>query len=220
MTVKIYTSLDNLFDTTMTIIGSLDPRLTNEYMLSDGSNNGVSYLSDDTIKYYLKKRNEDTLRDSLPSSIIYVISDIIRNNVVDSLTGTSDKNIKINLVVNTYPYNSDRDFNNAIREILMRHNQLIDKVDIIREEFLSKEFLENTSIIIDRYGIDWLMKMKIKDPSLSIPNTTLMISDVFLKKKNKEKNHSINKFSEYVRASMMLTIKLEFIDEDLFKVKV
>lgn len=215
----IYTDLDSLYDTKLTLLNMIDSRLAIEYVYREYDlTDQVLYLNNNVFNSIYKDRDKRVLLGSKQTSVI----DLIRQIVSDIDIKSKLNNIvrgELKLVINIHPYVLDNDECNNIKEFLMKYILHLNEVIIIDKEEIPNDLLHKLNIMIRRDGLDWFFNNKLKTPGFSIPNLKMIVPDSMYEKYIKNTDVDRDKLKEYLETITMQDITLEFIEEELFKFK-
>lgn len=215
----IYTDLDSLYDTKLTLLNMIDSRLAIEYVYREYDlTDQILYLNNDVFNSIYKDRDKRVLLGSKQTSVI----DLIRQIVSDIDIKSKLNNIirgELKLVINIYPYILNNDECNNIKEFLMKYILHLNEVIIIDKKEIPNDLLHKLNIMIRRDGLDWFFSNKLKTPGFSIPNLKMIVPDSMYEKYIKNTDVDRDKLKEYLETITMQDITLEFIEEELFKFK-
>lgn len=215
----IYTDLDSLYDTKLTLLNMIDSRLAIEYVYREYDlTDQVLYLNNNVFNSIYKDRDKRVLLGSKQTSVI----DLIRQIVSDIDIKSKLNNIvrgELKLVINIYPYILNNDECDNIKEFLMKYILHLNDVIIIDKEEIPNDLLHKLNIMIRRDGLDWFFNNKLKTPGFSIPNLKMIVPDSMYEKYIKNTDVDRDKLKEYLETITMHDITLEFIEEELFKFK-
>lgn len=215
----IYTDLDSLYDTKLTLLNMIDSRLAIEYVYREYDlTDQILYLNNDVFNSIYKDRDKRVLLGSKQTSVI----DLIRQIVSDIDIKSKLNNIirgELKLVINIYPYILNNDECNNIKEFLMKYILHLNEVIIIDKKEIPNDLLHKLNIMIRRDGLDWFFNNKLKTPGFSIPNLKMIVPDSMYEKYIKNTDIDRDKLKEYLETISMQDITLEFIEEELFKFK-
>jgi len=212
----VYSELDSLYDTTLAIICAVDKRLLKEYLL-DTMNipNYVGYLSNDMISNLYADRTNDILLASKSSSVLELIRKIVSDMEIRRKSDIEVTEGSIEIHINVYPYKLTDDEKLELEKFF--HSQVlhIERVVIIDKARLSDDYIEQLNIMVLRYGIKWVLDRKVEDPSFR--STTRLITSNKLT--NDIEIDDVDKFREYLETSTLGIMRLELIEDELFKLK-
>lgn len=215
----IYTDLDSLYDTKLTLLNMIDSRLAIEYVYREYDlTDQVLYLNNNVFNSIYKDRDKRVLLGSKQTSVI----DLIRQIVSDIDIKSKLNNIvrgELKLVINIHPYILNNDECNNIKEFLMKYVLHLNEVIIIDKEEIPNDLLHKLNIMIRRDGLDWFFNNKLKTPGFSIPNLKMIVPDSMYEKYIKNTDVDRDKLKEYLETITMQDLTLEFIEEELFKFK-
>lgn len=215
----IYTDLDSLYDTKLTLLNMIDSRLAIEYIYREYDlTDQVLYLNNNVFNSIYKDRDKRVLLGSKQTSVI----DLIRQIVSDIDIKSKLNNIvrgELKLVINIHPYILNNDECNNIKEFLMKYILHLNEVIIIDKEEIPNDLLHKLNIMIRRDGLDWFFNNKLKTPGFSMPNLKMIVPDSMYEKYIKNTDVDRDKLKEYLETISMQDITLEFIEDELFKFK-
>lgn len=216
----IYTDLDSLFDTEVVYLDLIDPRLVREYYSNEANiNNSYLYLNRMDFMKMFKDRDNRILRMAKNSTG----TDLIRNIVKDmDVARNENKGVPASIVleINTYPYILSVDEMKEMKDFYKEYILFIDDVEIIYKEDLSAAYVNKLVVMVARYGLDWFMNKKITDHKFKCPHLRLIIPDrIYNDTYIRDNNIDTDKLFESFTTMLMSDVRLEFIDNEIFMLK-
>ncbi len=216
---NIYTDLDTMYDTKLTVLNMIDSRLAIEYVSREYDiPDQILYVNESVLDYYHKSGDKRILLGSKNSSVVDLIRTIVSDIDIKAKEGGGIRG-DLNLIINTYPYELNNDECNAIKEFHKQYILYLSDVKVIYKKELDYGFLSSLNIMIRRDGLDWFMKNKLKHPEFKLTNLKLIIPDEISTKYTKDLKLDKEKLLEYMEVSFMNDITLEFIEKELFMFK-
>lgn len=107
MVTDIYVDIDTIFDTRLSIAMGLDGNKVSDELMNkkyyERQRDNIGNVSYDIIMTYFKHREKSVLGTALPTPIIDIIKEQILEMKTD-LKNNEDKNFRVKLYVNLYPY--------------------------------------------------------------------------------------------------------------------
>lgn len=218
---RIYTTLDSLFDTELAFLDLIDNRLSREYYTEEYDINGnYLYLPFRSFMSLFKDRDKRILKLAKSTSVADIIRNIVNDMDIKRKDGTYPST-KIVLYINTYPYKLDEDETKEIYTFYKKYFLFLDDVEILYKEEIAKSFVDKLHIIIDRYGMDWFLDMKMKHIVFRFPHVRLIVPDRFYNDYSIRKEKiDTGKMVEYLQTTMMSDIRLDVIEKESFMLKV
>ena len=219
ITRVIYTDLDTLYDTKITLLNMIDPRLVREY-LSRVYNilDHTLYLSNKAFDRIYRDRDKRVLIGSKNSSVVDLLRRIVSDIDTKNKTTTVIPSV-MTLVINTYPYKLDNEEKSIMKEFMSRYILHLNEIDIIYEEIIDSELMNKINIMVKRDGLKWFMDKRVVNPEFKLPNLKLIVPDEMVTTNLVKMNVDTDKLKEYLETTLMLDVCLEFIEKEAYKLK-
>ncbi len=215
----IYTDLDTLYDTKITLLNMIDPRLVREYLSREYDIlDHILYLSNKSFDKIYRERDKRVLIGSKNSSIVDLIRKIVSDIDTKNKTTTVIPSI-LNLVINTYPYRLDDTEQLAIKQFMSRYILHLNDIDIIYKETIDDELMNKINIMVKRDGLKWFMDNRLINPEFKLPNLKLIVPDDMTMSNLTKLDVDMDKLKEYLETTLMLDVCLEFIEKEAFMLK-
>ena len=219
ITRLIYTDLDTLYDTKITLLNMIDPRLVREYLSREYDIlDHTLYLSNKAFDKIYRERDKRVLLGSKNSSIVDLIRRIVSDIDTKNKTTTSIPSV-LNLIINTYPYKLDTDEQLVIKEFMSKYILYLSNIDIIYKEVIEDELLSKINIMVRRDGLKWFMDNRLINPGFKVPNLKLIVPDDMTMSGLTKMDVDVDKLKEYLETTLMLDVCLEFIEKEAFMLK-
>lgn len=219
ITRLIYTDLDTLYDTKITLLNMIDPRLVREYLSREYDIlDHYLYLNNKAFDKIYKERDKRVLIGSKNSSIIDLIRKIVSDIDTKNKTTTSIPSV-LNLIINTYPYKLNTDEQLVIKEFMSKYILYLNNVDIVYKEVIEDELLSKINIMVRRDGLKWFMDNRLINPGFKVPNLKLIVPDDMTMSGLTKMDVDVDKLKEYLETTLMLDVCLEFIEKEAFMLK-
>ena len=219
ITRLIYTDLDTLYDTKITLLNMIDPRLVREYLSREYDIlDHYLYLNNKAFDKIYKERDKRVLIGSKNSSIIDLIRKIVSDIDTKNKTTTAIPSV-LNLIINTYPYKLDTDEQLVIKEFMSKYILYLNNIDIVYKEVIEDELLSKINIMVRRDGLKWFMDNRLINPGFKVPNLKLIVPDDMTMSGLTKMDVDVDKLKEYLETTLMLDVCLEFIEKEAFMLK-
>ena len=215
----IYTDLDTLYDTKITLLNMIDSRLVREYLSREYDIlDHTLYLSNKAFNRIYRDRDKRILIGSKNSSIV----DLLRRIVSDIDTKNKTTNVipsMMILVINTYPYKLNNEEISIMKEFMSKYILHLNNIDIIYKENIDSELMNRINIMVKRDGLKWFMDNKLTNPDFKLPNLKLIVPDDMVMTGLTKMDVDVDKLKEYLETTLMLDVCLEFIEKEAFMLK-
>ena len=212
----IYTDLDSLYDTMLSVISLIDVRLGKEYLVDTLKvPDYIGYLSTDTLRAFYADRNKEVLLMSKNSSVIDLIIKVSGDLDIKRKTDLDPVESSLILHVNSYPYNLTDVEMREMEEFLSAYIPYVDSVVVFDKPTLSDSYLTSITIMIIRDGMRWVLDRKLLDPTFKA-DFRLITSDRHVKEVSLG---DVDKINSYIETVFMGIARVEFIEDELFKLK-
>jgi hypothetical protein len=219
ITRVIYTDLDTLYDTKITLLNMIDPRLVREYLSREYDIlDHTLYLSNKAFDKIYRERDKRVLIGSKNSSIIDLIRKIVSDIDTKNKTTSAIPSV-LHLTINTYPYKFDDDEISAMKEFMSKYVLYLSEVNIIYQETIDDNLLSKINIMIRRDGLKWFMDNRMLNPEFKLPNLKLIVPDDMVLSNLTKMDVDIDKLKEYLETTLMLDVCLEFVEKEAFMLK-
>ena len=219
ITRVIYTDLDTLYDTKITLLNMIDPRLIREYLSREYDIlDHILYLSNKAFDKIYKDRDKRVLIGSKNSSIVDLIRRIVSDIDTKNKTTTVIPSV-MTLVINTYPYKLDAEEKSIMREFMSRYILHLSDIDIIYKETIDSELMNKINIMVKRDGLKWFMDNRLSNPEFKLPNLKLIVPDDMVMSGLTKMDVDVDKLKEYLETTLMLDVCLEFVEKEAFMLK-
>lgn len=154
----IYVDLDSLFDLRFALLSVLDPTLVIEEFLSNyltRKKDSFGYLTLDIFKRFYMRRNVDLLKISRMTPIISFVKEYIETiKMTTAIEGGDDR---VNVFVNTYPYDLSDIELETIRKSLFPYFVNAENILVMKKENISPKWISlNCTTVIMYDGNDWI----------------------------------------------------------------
>ena len=215
----IYTDLDTLYDTKITLLNMIDPRLVREYLSREYDIlDHTLYLSNKAFDKIYRERDKRVLLGSKNSSIVDLIRRIVSDIDTKNKTTSAIPSL-LNLTINTYPYRLDDEEQLAIKTFMSKYILYLNTIDVIYQEIISDELMNKINIMIRRDGLKWFMDNRILNPEFKLPNLKLIVPDDMVLSNLTKMDVDMDKLKEYLETTLMLDVCLEFVEKEAFMLK-
>lgn len=215
----LYTDLDTIYDTKITLINMIDPRLVREYLSREYDIlDHTLYLSDKAFDKIYNERDKRVLIGSKNTSIVDLIRKIVSDIDTKNRTSPTIPSL-ITLTINTYPYKLDADEIKDMKIFMSRYILHLNDIDIIYKETIDSELMNKINIMIKRDGLKWFMDNRLLNPTFKLPNLKLIVPDDMVKTNLTKIDVDVDKLKEYLETTLMLDVCLEFVEKEAFMLK-
>lgn len=219
ITRVIYTDLDTLYDTKITLLNMIDPRLVREYLSREYNIlDHTLYLSNKAFDRIYRDRDKRVLIGSKNSSVVDLLRRIVSDIDTKNKTTTVIPSV-MTLVVNTYPYKLDNEEKSIMKEFMSRYILHLNEIDIIYEEIIDSELMNKINIMVKRDGLKWFMDNRLSNPEFKLPNLKLIVPDDMVMSGLTKMDVDVDKLKEYLETTLMLDVCLEFVEKEAFMLK-
>lgn len=219
ITRVIYTDLDTLYDTKITLLNMIDPRLVREYLSREYDIlDHTLYLSNKAFDRIYRDRDKRVLIGSKNSSVVDLLRRIVSDIDTKNKTTTVIPSV-MTLVVNTYPYKLDNEEKSIMKEFMSRYILHLNEIDIIYEEIIDSELMNKINIMVKRDGLKWFMDNRLSNPEFKLPNLKLIVPDDMVMSGLTKMDVDVDKLKEYLETTLMLDVCLEFVEKEAFMLK-
>lgn len=215
----IYTDLDTLYDTKITLLNMIDHRLVREYLSREYDIlDHTLYLSNKAFDKIYRERDKRVLIGSKNSSIVDLIRRIVSDIDTKNKTTSAIPSL-LNLTINTYPYRLDDEEQLAIKTFMSKYILYLNTIDVIYQEIISDELMNKINIMIRRDGLKWFMDNRMLNPEFKLPNLKLIVPDDMVLSNLTKMDVDMDKLKEYLETTLMLDVCLEFVEKEAFMLK-
>lgn len=219
ITRVIYTDLDTLYDTKITLLNMIDPRLVREYLSREYNIlDHTLYLSNKAFDRIYRDRDKRVLIGSKNSSVVDLLRRIVSDIDTKNKTTTVIPSV-MTLVINTYPYKLDDEEKSIMKEFMSRYILHLNEIDIIYEEIIDSELMNKINIMVKRDGLKWFMDNRLSNPEFKLPNLKLIVPDDMVMSGLTKMDVDVDKLKEYLETTLMLDVCLEFVEKEAFMLK-
>lgn len=219
ITRVIYTDLDTLYDTKITLLNMIDPRLVREYLSREYNIlDHTLYLSNKAFDRIYRDRDKRVLIGSKNSSVVDLLRRIVSDIDTKNKTTTVIPSV-MTLVINTYPYKLDNEEKSIMKEFMSRYILHLNEIDIIYEEIIDSELMNKINIMVKRDGLKWFMDNRLSNPEFKLPNLKLIVPDDMVMSGLTKMDVDVDKLKEYLETTLMLDVCLEFVEKEAFMLK-
>ena len=219
ITRVIYTDLDTLYDTKITLLNMIDPRLVREYLSREYNIlDHTLYLSNKAFDRIYRDRDKRVLIGSKNSSVVDLLRRIVSDIDTKNKTTTVIPSV-MTLVINTYPYKLDNEEKSIMKEFMSRYILHLNEIDIIYEEMIDSELMNKINIMVKRDGLKWFMDNRLSNPEFKLPNLKLIVPDDMVMSGLTKMDVDVDKLKEYLETTLMLDVCLEFVEKEAFMLK-
>lgn len=219
ITRVIYTDLDTLYDTKITLLNMIDPRLVREYLSREYDIlDHTLYLSNKAFDRIYRDRDKRVLIGSKNSSVVDLLRRIVSDIDTKNKTTTVIPSV-MTLVINTYPYKLDNEEKSIMKEFMSRYILHLNEIDIIYEEIIDSELMNKINIMVKRDGLKWFMDNRLSNPEFKLPNLKLIVPDDMVMSGLTKMDVDVDKLKEYLETTLMLDVCLEFVEKEAFMLK-
>lgn len=215
----IYTDLDTLYDTKITLLNMIDHRLVREYLSREYDIlDHTLYLNNKAFDKIYRERDKRVLIGSKNSSIVDLIRRIVSDIDTKNKTTSAIPSL-LNLTINTYPYRLDDEEQLAIKTFMSKYILYLNTIDVIYQETISDELMNKINIMVKRDGLKWFMDNKMLNPEFKLPNLKLIVPDDMVLSNLTKMDVDMDKLKEYLETTLMLDVCLEFVEKEAFMLK-
>lgn len=219
----IYTNLDSILDTRLSLIYSLNKSLFSD-IVKNNLNNYQSRIMDDfngfdnrLFKELYKKRNSKMIKDPIPNYIPQLLKSYILN-ALEQKPGEV-----LTLYLNVYPYKMSNDEKINLETGIFNIFKGIINVEILDKpetEITVKFMHENIGLIVMYNGLDWIDHNLSNKNLLSLGLPDVLMIAPRLTNRIVVKKESINDFFTDFEKYLHHFVQLLFLSPRLFSIKI
>ncbi len=217
----IYTELDIIFDTRLTLLQWLDPHLAKHSLLTGYYQNRPKdqffYLGTKLFRGLYNRRDKEILQQPKDTYLIDYINKLCSEYKIND-TEQGGNGI-VELYINTYPYELTKSELEILKEGLSLKFRSANEINFCNIKSVTPAWIRDNDVVtmFMYYGVEWVNENLARDllPKLPISEVMLLVPKLIKDGKLKKESEDTWKLMEDFSAPF---INLQFIDVNYFNI--